>query len=168
MKVILYMATTINGFIAKPDDNTDWISQTEWNSYSAMVQKTGAMIIGHRTYDILTKQDGFTELQKVKIVVISNIPFKTLADHHLTARTPKEALEFLKDFPEVIVAGGGILNTAFIKEGLIDEIYLDIEPLAFGKGILLFMEADFEFKLKLLEINKLSDNTIQLHYQILK
>lgn len=111
MKTILYMAITANGYIAKSDDDTDWISQYEWDSYSYMVQNVGAMIIGHRTYDILTKQKGFKELEKVKIIVLSSVDFKTLATNHLVSRSPKEALDLLKDFKEVVMAGGGILNT---------------------------------------------------------
>ena len=64
--------------------------------------------------------------------------------------------------------GGGTLNTSFMAENLIDEIYLDVEPIVFGKGIRLFKENDFEAKLKLLEIKKLSNDEIQLHYQVLK
>lgn len=46
MKVILYMATTINGLIAKENDNVSWVSETEWESFSGMIKKTGNMIIG--------------------------------------------------------------------------------------------------------------------------
>lgn len=159
---------TANGYIAKEDDNTDWISQGEWDSYSSIVQRVGAMIIGHRTYDILTKQDGFEELKKVKIVVVSHESFKTLAEHHLTARTPKEALELLKDFSEVVVAGGGILNSSFMKKGLIDEIYLDVEPKVLGKGIQLFSLEEFEYDLELLDMKNLNKNTVQLHYKVKK
>lgn len=168
MKTILYMAMTANGYIAKKDDNTSWISNKEWDSYSAMIRKVGYMIIGHRTYDILTKQPEFNELKDVKIVVVSHQDFKTLANNHLTARTPQEALGLLKDSDEVVVAGGGQINSAFIKEGLIDEIYLDIEPIVFGKGIQLFAPEDFEYQLELLETTKLDANIIQLHYAVKK
>ena len=167
-KVILYMAITLNGYIANKEDNTSWISKEEWSSYSQMVQKAGNLIVGHRTYDILTKQPEFAELQKVKLVVVSNTDFQTIAANHLIARTPKKALELLKDYDEVIVAGGGILNASFMKENLIDEIYIDIEPSIIGKGIKLFADEDFESSLKLLEINKITDNEIQLHYTVKK
>lgn len=166
MKTILYMAVTANGYIAKEDDNTSWISKEEWDSYSAMVRKAGNMIIGHRTYDILTKQPEFSELQEVKIVVVSHQDFKTLVSNHLTARTPQEALDLLKDTKEVIIAGGGKLNSSFMKIGLIDEIYLDMEPIIFGKGIKLFTDSDFEASLELLEVNKINSNTVQLHYAV--
>ena len=73
-----------------------------------------------------------------------------------------------KGFEKAFLAGGGQLNASFMKEGLVDEIYLDVEPLLFGKGIKLFADADFEYKLELLECKKLNANTLQLHYEILK
>lgn len=97
MKVILYMAITANGYIAKKNDNTNWISPDEWNSYSAFIRKIGNLIVGRRTYDILTKQPEFKELEKVKIVVVSHNNFTTLAPHHLIAKSPSEALSLLND-----------------------------------------------------------------------
>lgn len=49
------MAQTANGYIAREDDTTGWISEEEWDSYSSAVRKSGCLVIGHRTYDILTK-----------------------------------------------------------------------------------------------------------------
>jgi len=80
----------------------------------------------------------------------------------------KAALDILKDADEVVVAGGGKLNASFLKEGLVDEIYLDVEPIAFGKGIKLFDDEDFEVNLELIEVNKISQNEIQLHYKVKK
>ncbi len=83
---------------------------------------------------------------------------------------PSEALRFLKQqgLKEALIAGGGKLNGSFMKEELVDEIYLDIEPTVFGKGIPLFGDANFESKLQLINIKKLSGNEIQLHYHVLQ
>lgn len=162
------MAITGNGYIAKENDDTSWISKKEWDSYSTIVRKTGNLIIGHQTYNILTKQPEFIEFKNVKIIIVSRNNFKTLSASHIIAKTPKEALNIFKNYKEVIVAGGGMLNSSFISENLVDEIYLDIEPLVFGKGIKLFADSDFEFNLELLECKNLNKNTIQLHYKVLK
>ena len=168
MKVILYMAISVNGMIAKSDDDTSWISQKEWNSYSVAVRSAGCLIVGRKTYHILTKQPEFAELKDVKLVVVSEEDFETTAPNHLVAHSTKEALELLKDFKEVIVAGGCILNASFLVENLVDEIYLDVEPVAFGKGIRLFAERDFEVKLELISIKNLSPDELQLHYKVLR
>ena len=168
MKVILYMAITANGMIAKSDDDTSWISKEEWDSYSAAVRKAGCLVVGHRTYDILTKQPEFAELKDVRLVAVSHEDFSTLAPNHSVAHTPKEALEVLKDFPEVIVAGGGHLNSAFLKEKLVDEIYLDVEPRIIGDGIRLFEDMDIDCELELVETKHITPSEIQLHYKVVK
>lgn len=168
MKVILYMAISLNGMIAKSDDDTSWISKEEWDSYSLTVRTAGNLIVGHRTYGILTKQPEFSEFKDVKLVVVAEKVFQTLIPNHLVAHSPKEALKTLSDFEQVVVAGGGALNASFVEENLVDEIYLDIEPIILGKGISLFRDKDFERKLKLLGQKKITDNEIQLHYQVLK
>ena len=70
MNVILYMAISANGMIAKSDDDTSWVSTAEWDSYSQTVRKAGCLIIGRRTYDILTKQPEFSELKEVQLIVV--------------------------------------------------------------------------------------------------
>jgi dihydrofolate reductase len=162
------MAITPNGFIAKNNNDTSWISQQEWNSYSQIVQGAGNLVVGHRTYDILTKQPEFSELKDVQLIVVSDKNFLTLSSNHIVAHSPKEALKYLDSFSEIIVAGGGLLNSAFLGENLVDEIYLDIEPIVFGGGIPIFRDKSFERKLKLLGTKQITDQEIQIHYQVLK
>jgi len=73
-----------------------------------------------------------------------------------------------KGFSEILVAGGGKLNASFMQKGLVDEIYLDIEPFVFGSGIKLFANGEWENKLKLLGTKLLSKDTIQIHYKVIK
>lgn len=168
MKVILYMAMSANGLIAKSNDDTSWISKEEWDSYSAAVRSAGCLIVGKRTYHILTKQPEFVELKDVKLVAVCEESFKMLAPNHYIANSPKHALELAKDFDEVVIAGGGILNASFLAENLVDEIYLDIEPIIIGEGIPIFKGKDFEKRLKLLGQKEITKNEIQLHCQVLK
>jgi len=73
-----------------------------------------------------------------------------------------------KGYKIAVVAGGGTLNASFLKEGLVDELFLDVEPVIIGKGLPLFAGKQFGKKLELLGIKKLSKNEIQLHYKVLK
>ncbi len=88
----------------------------------------------------------------------------------ITDKSPKDIIDLLEErkFNEVFLAGGGQLNSSFLKENLVDEIYLDVEPIVFGKGIKVFAEGDFEHDLELMEINKLNKDTVQLHYKVLR
>jgi dihydrofolate reductase len=171
MKVVLYMAITPNGIIAKENDDTSWISEKEWDSYSLVVRTAGNLVIGSRTYTILTKQPEFSELKGVDLgVVTKNGDFPTLAQNHFVVNSPKESIQFLegKGFSTAVVAGGGKLDGSFLKENLVDEIFLDVEPHLLGNGIPLFAGADFELELELLGTKLLSKNEIQLHYKVKK
>ncbi len=170
MKTILYMAITANGFIARTDGNTDWTSEETWNeSYFKLLKRTGNLIIGHNTYDIMPPKEFLPEV--LYIVLTKGKPLKKKVPNVIfTNQTAKEVLKMLSDkgFEEICIGGGSIINSSFIKENLIDEIILDVEPIVFGKGIQLFAPEDFEYKLKLLSVKNLNKNTVQLHYKVLK
>lgn len=166
MKVILYLSITANGMIAKENDSTSWVSLIEWKSFSGMVQKTGNMIIGRRTYEVMCRNDEFEKLGKVKVVVVSQT-LKANKDI-MAVKSPREALHFLQKqhFKTALICGGAQLNSGFMQEKLIDEIYLDIEPILLGTGIKLFADTEFEAKLQLMGIKKLSKDEVQLHYKV--
>lgn len=168
MKVVLYMAISANGIIATDDDNTDWLSKEEWNSFSLAVRTAGCLIVGRTTYLYYLEMPEFSEFKDVKIIVVSQGDPEMLAANHFIAHSPKEALDLSKDYKEVIIGGGAILNASFLSEKLVDEIYLDIEPILFGTGIPLFRDKAFEQELRLIDQKKIGEDEIQLHYQVLK
>ncbi|MDQ3098234.1 MAG: dihydrofolate reductase family protein [bacterium] len=73
-----------------------------------------------------------------------------------------------KGFTELLIIGGGIVNSAFLKENLIDEIFLSIHPTVLGDGIKLFSSCEITASLKLLDYKQLKDDLIQLHYLVNK
>ncbi len=165
MKVVLYMAITANGYIAKENNETPW-SNEEWESFSEKVKHIKNLVVGRKTFEIMEREGEFQKIGNPFTVVISNKE----ANNSKFINSPEEAIRLLeeKGFSKILVAGGGILNSSFMKKGLVDEIFLDIEPFLFGKGIQLFAENNFESKLELLETKQLSKNVIQLHYRVLK
>lgn len=167
-KVILYMAISLNGMIAKENDDTSWVSKEEWECYLKAARSAGNIIVGHRTYDIMSEEAEFDELRDARVVVIAREEFETKSANHTVVSSPEEALSYLGSQETVIVAGGGILNAAFLQKNLVDEIYIDVEPIVFGKGIKLFNGDDFTLNLKLLGVTHISDNEVQLHYEVVK
>lgn len=171
MKVTLYMAVTINGFIAKENDDTSWVTGADWKKFKEISKRIGNVIIGRRTYKVMLREKQFPLGDCLNIVLTEKKTIKNRWKNVLfTNQSPKQVLKYLKrkGFKETLIAGGGKINGSFIKENLIDEIYLTIEPIVFGKGIKLFNDADFETKLKLIKIAKISNNEIQVHYRIKK
>jgi dihydrofolate reductase len=168
MQVILYMAVTANGYIAALNDATPW-SDDEWQSYHAIVTQVGNIIIGRRTYEIMTQGNEFSKIGNPLTVVMTSDPPASKGDF-LFATTPGQAISLVqaKGFNKTLIAGGAKLNSTFMQCGIIDEAYLDVEPFLFGDGVPLFSPANFQTKLTLSDINKLNSNTVQLHYQVSK
>lgn len=167
MQVILYMAITANGLIAREDDSVDWLSPQSWASYKKILQDTGCAVIGRRTYELMSLEEF---VKDCLYVVLTSKPFKSQNPNIIfTHQSPREILRFLEDkgLHTVCVAGGGRVNSAFIKAGLIDELYLDVEPIILGQGISLFWPDNFEFNLQLVGVDKLN-NTLRLHYKVKK
>lgn len=171
MKTILYMAMTVNGKIAGIDDDTSWTSKEDWAGFFAKAQEIGVIIIGRKTYEAIKKENTLIPGIKLRIVVTHDTPKDTPPHTIFTDQNPHQILNIVTShgFSTAMVAGGGQINSLFLKAGLIDELYIDIEPLVLGRGIPLFADGDFEARLKLLGVKTLSNHqTIQLHYKVLK
>jgi len=167
--VAIYIAITPNGMIAKLDDDTTWISQIEWGMFSRFVNDHGNMVIGRRTYEILVAHDEFKrpELGSIRTVVLSDTRIDVHEPSHVSvAYSPSEALAQLKEFNKVVIAGGGNMNSSFMRDGLVDELFLDIEPIVFGSGIRVFDDADFEANLELVEVLRYAQDGVQLRYRV--
>ena len=132
--------------------------------FSDKVKEINNLVVGRKTFEIMEKNNEFKKIGNPLVIVVSNKNTKNFVN------SPKKAIELLrkKGFSKALIAGGSELNSSFMKENLVNEVYLDVEPIMFGKGIKLFEENNFEVKLELLNTKKLSKNTIQLHYKVLK
>jgi dihydrofolate reductase len=171
MKTILYMGVSVNGCIAELDGNSEWTSQEDLKGFYENSKKAGNIIMGKNTYLAASKSGYFPFPDALNIVVSHESIDNKWGDEVLvTERSPREILSLLegKGFATAFLAGGGQLNTSFAKEGLLDEIYLDVEPLVIGRGIQVFSAADFRFELKFIEVIKLNSDTVQLHYSVVK
>ena len=169
MKVILDMVITVNGVIARKDFTEDFFPKYNWNIFCGIANKIGCLIFGRKTYEII-KDYRPKDLKNVtKIVVSKSKKFKN-QNKFFFVKSPKEALSIARTlgFKEILLAGGGNINSEFMKLNLVDEIFLNVNPVIVNNGINVFGDLNFEHKLKLLKIKKLRDNIIRIHYKILK
>lgn len=67
-----------------------------------------------------------------------------------------------------MICGGGETNGLFASEGLIDEVYLDIEPVILSEGTKLFGDYKIKMNLDLLESSKIGSQIVQLHYKVIE
>jgi dihydrofolate reductase len=168
MKVTLYMAMTVNGYIATLEDETPW-SDEVWEAYYAFVKARPAVIVGRRTYEFMRVAGEFQKLDNPFTAVVSHEP-KVIDEKTVGVSSVDEALQFMesKEVSEVVVGGGGELNASFLKAGLLDEIVLEVDPVIFGQGIQLFDPVEARLDLELIEVKHLSKNTVRLHYRVLR
>lgn len=171
MKTILCMVMSLNGKIAGLDGTYSWASKEDWESFQARYKKAGCIIIGRNTYDTLKDKPTFPSKGCVCVVVTHD---RSLQNQNpsiiVTHDSPRDVLGMLenKGFTEVLIGGGGEINSLFMKENLIDEVLIDIEPVILGHGIPLFADSDFKSKLHLLSTKKLNQHTLQLHYRVIR
>jgi len=172
MKTTLYMVISVNGYIAKEDRAEEWISSDNWIETVRIAHEFGNIIFGRKAWDNLKTwdkryQDDIADVEK--IILSSSI--KQYKHNKLTyVSSPLLALEYLKNkgLNKALVLGGAELNSSFMKEHLIDEMILNIEPYILGKGIPLFKQGDFESKLQLISSRNLTSQILQLYYKIIK
>ena len=169
MKVILYMAISANGLIAKENDETPW-SDEEWEAFNQKAKEIGAILIGRRTWELMQEDGSLSQLPSSLILVLTSQTDLVSKDPRIVfVNSFEKALGVakFKGYDTLMVAGGAQTNTTALRSGKITEIFLDIEPFLLGKGIPLFHPLNQDFNLKLLGINKIGPNTVQLHYKVL-
>ena len=90
------MALSIDGYIAKENFSTDFVSKEEWTSFIDFVKKTGNLVTGRTTYESLVKRPELGFLDDIKLVVVSTKLLQTSSSNHTAVDSPQKALEILK------------------------------------------------------------------------
>jgi dihydrofolate reductase len=172
-KVILYIAASFDGYIAKPNDDLSFLSIVEQKGedygYSEFLDAVDTVIVGRKTFDWVVKELGKYPDEGKKVYVIShnknsdidNITYYSgnIAELVLNLKAQKGANIFLN--------GGAQIVNEFLKEKLIDEIIISYIPILVGNGTRLFLENINEQRLKLVSSKKYPSSLLQVHYQIL-
>jgi len=170
-KVVLYIATSLDGYIAGEDDSLDWLFRVEGegdNGYSEFYETVDTILMGRKTYDqVLILENGKFPYQNKKCYVFS---------HTITGSN--ENVEFVngdivslvnewkkQEGKNIWIEGGGELLHFFLKEKLVDEIRVTVAPAIIGKGIPLFKKGDYEMDLVLKGIKKYNQ-FVELQYEV--
>lgn len=163
------MAITADGKIAKSATHfANWTSGADKKMFVEKTKSAGVIIMGLTTYQTIGRP-----LPGRLNVVLTPEPEKETSipgSLEYTSQNPKELLEDLekRNFFEAIIGGGATINGLFLKENLVDEIWLTVEPKIFGEGLNLFRGVEADLNLELLETVQLDKNVIQLKYKIIK
>lgn len=168
MKVVLLAAMSVDGKIAESRDqnSTDWTSKDDVRFFVKKTKEVGTLIMGSATYETIGRP-----LPGRKIFVMCFRPEKhePIEGVEFIKKGPKEMLEYLEEqgIESVVIAGGASIYRQFIEQGLVDELFLTVEPYLFGKGIPFVPEMD-RVKLSFVDMEQIGEQTITLHYSVNK
>lgn len=171
MNISVYLAASINGMISNKANVPNWLSQEYGQGLLAICQRTKAVVMGKTTYEILIpdhlplKEDGTLIVLTHDTAAIpsqSNVVF--------TDKTPQEIIRILeaRGHDEAVIIGGTQTVSVFMKSGLVDELYLVVEPVLFGAGLPLLRDVDADYKMTLLDVQQLNTHTVQLQYRLMQ
>ncbi len=168
-EVILIAAISIDGFIAPADkktlSSTAWTSKEDLHFFVKKSKEAGTLIMGSKTFETIGKA-----LPERKMFVMTSQPerYASYEDPSLsfTKATAEEILADLSNqgCEKVALCGGSHIYSLFMQKGLVDRMFLTIEPFVFGEGIKLFSGKN-EQKFELISQEKLNENgTLVLEY----
>ncbi len=171
MQVILLAAISADGKIAQTADqrSLDWTSKEDLNFFIEKTKEVGTLIMGRKTFETIGKP-----LKGRRTIVMTRgvrgeglgVSLET-GTVEFTEESPKELLFRLSQekCERVVVAGGSSIYTQFLKDGLITDLYLTIEPVLFGQGVPLATDFD-RINMRLVEAKTLGEAAVLLHYQL--
>jgi dihydrofolate reductase len=162
-----YVATSIDGRIASGSHSgVNWTSREDWNFFQKSLLKYDAIIAGHNTFMVAKKR-----LEKRNTIVITSKVSTVKTDNKVVFINPKNTnvKNFInkKGYKKVAVIGGGHIYDFCLKNQMLDDIYVTIEPFVFTAGVTMFQGAYFrKYRFSLESIKKLNKNgTILLKYK---
>ena len=164
MKVFIIAAISADGFIARSETElADWTSTEDKKLFVKLTKEAGVMVMGATTLRTIGRA-----LPDRRTIVYTTHP----DDLHIVGVEPtREAPESLvqrlqnEGASAVAICGGSSIYSLFMDAGLVDELYLTVEPHLFGTGMPLFKNP-LHTNLSLLEATNLSPDVMLLHYAV--
>ena len=163
MRVLLLAAVTIDGRIARhPHELTTWTSAADKRLFARTSRAAGVVIMGRHTYETLPAPLP----DRLHIVLTRRADAPPSARVEYTSDPPERIVRHLADrgFDSAVLAGGAQAFRAFVAARVVDELWLTVEPLAFGCGIALFGDEPLGLGLRLLECRRLGEQSVLLRY----
>ena len=173
VRVKLFIAVTLDGFIAREDGSLDWLfelpnpDQTD-HGFTKFIADMDTIVMGRKTYEeILGFGVEWPHPECKTYVVTSNPDYLVKTENtFLMNSISTEELSLLRhgSRKNIWLAGGGEVIKHFLNLGEVDEMILNIIPVVLGKGIRLFMEGVAETRYDFEKAESFSTGVTNLHY----
>ncbi len=161
-KVFIIAAVSMDGFIAKDTNHPAlWTSKADKKRFIELTKNAGVIVMGSTTYKTIMRP----LKDRLNVVYSRNHVFEGV---EMTNDEPKVLINKLAErgFKEIAICGGSNIYSMFLEAGVVDTIYLTVEPIIFGKGINLFNK-EMLHHLKLID-SKVSESggSLLLEYKV--
>ncbi|MEX2029322.1 MAG: dihydrofolate reductase [Candidatus Paceibacterota bacterium] len=164
---VAYVATSIDGRIAEnTHSEIGWTSKEDWYFFQKSLKKFDAVVVGHNTYKVFRDN-----LSKRNSIVFTRYANKPRLSGSVAFFNPQkyDFKKFIKNhnYKKIAVLGGPKVYDFFLKGGMLDELFVTIEPHVFTAGVPMFSGAKFKkYKFSLLSVKRLNKKgTLLLKYK---
>ena len=170
-KLILYIACSLDGYIAKPNDDLSFLSIVEKEGedygYSKFITSVDTVILGRKTYDWVINQGcEFPHLNKESYVITRQVLPKqgNITFYNGSLRALVKELKS-KNGKNIFCDGGSEIVNQLLNEKLFDELIISVVPILVGKGLRLFLDGRPEQRLQLVAVKNYDTGLVQFHYK---
>lgn len=170
-KVVLYIASSLDGYIAKPNDDLSFLSivkqDDEDYGYTDFVKSVDTVILGRKTYDwVITQIHEFPHTDKNSFI-ITRTARPSIGKTIFYTGNLKNLVATLKaqQGKNIFIDGGAEIVNELLKEDLIDEFIISLIPILVGNGKKLFKDGRPELKLQLFSVKQFDKGLVQLYYK---
>jgi dihydrofolate reductase len=132
------VAVSLDGFIAGPNGEYDWIVMDRSIDFAALFKEFDTAVMGRKTYEVLTKQGGDGTMPGLDVVVFSRtLPEAERRGFRIVNNDPEETVAALKAKPgrDIWLYGGGSLFRSLLDAGLVDTVEVAVIPVLLGAGV---------------------------------
>ncbi len=184
-KLIFFMHTSLDGFVAGPNGEMNWIKVDEelFDFVGTMTEQADTALYGRVTYEMMQgywpnagKEPGASKHDKEhsawynqvsKVVLSTTMSEQGLSNTTVISDQLANNINKIKnhDGKNIIIFGSPRAAHSLLNEGLVDEFWLFVNPILLGKGMPLFKDVPGTTQLKLVESKTFSNGVIALHYE---
>jgi dihydrofolate reductase len=177
-KIIAYVATSADGYIARPDGDVEWLNRLPQGSdygMKAFYRSIDTILWGRKTYDWLLRYHkkrgqttGLFDTSRANYVFSRKPPTRPAPGVVFVTRSVKSFARHLRTTPgkHIWMMGGAGLIASFLDAGEIDEFETHVMPVFIGKGIPLVAPRHRDIPLRLLSSRSFPDGVVRLRYEV--
>ncbi len=168
----VYIATSLDGYIARKDGSIDWLTEIpnpEQSDYgfSAFMERMDGVVMGRKTFELVTSFDTWPYSKPVFVLsrTVKEIPSALRGKAECVNAPLEEVAESLKarGMNHLYIDGGKTIQS-FLQLDLIDELIITLIPIILGSGIPLFAEMDREIRFERVKTETLSKDLVKNTY----